>query len=272
VITSTGRLKTNFVNLAAVSQIFEGLSNAVSKLHGTFADLTAAYSVQAAAAQELSTYLGLSSSLKTIIPTMNDMIVQQLGMNASADSAVQIATMLGKVINGQTKALSRYGYEFSEALEYILQFGDETERAAVLCKVIGQSVGGMNEKFAQTDVGRQKQMADAIGKIKEEIGGLVVGIEPWINGLAEAGKTVSNIIKLKSAFEALAETELIVAANAKVQTAAQKILEAAGYSAADGTTALRIEHSRKGLRGRLLTDCHRNEIAFNLRSNEDFCP
>jgi len=196
--------------------------------------------VQTAAAQELSTYLGLSSSLKTIIPTMNDMIVQQLGMNASADSAVQIATMLGKVMNGQTKALSRYGYEFSEAQEYILQFGDETERAAVLCEVIGQSVGGMNEKFAQTDIGRQKQMADTIGKMKEEIGGLVIGMEPWINGLANVGYSVSGVIKLGSAFKALAKTEIVAAANAKIQAAAQKILEAAGYSAAAGTTALRI--------------------------------
>lgn len=40
--------------------------------------------VQLAAAQELATYLELSDSLKTIIPVMNDMIAQQLGLGASA--------------------------------------------------------------------------------------------------------------------------------------------------------------------------------------------
>ena len=47
--------------------------------------------VQLAAAQELATYLELSDSLKTIIPVMNDMIAQQLGLGASAESATQIA-------------------------------------------------------------------------------------------------------------------------------------------------------------------------------------
>lgn len=91
--------------------------------------------VQLAAAQELATYLNLSSSLESIIPTMNDMIAQQYGMGASAESATQIATMLGKVMNGQTEALSRYGYKFDEAQKYILQFGDESERAAVVIVV-----------------------------------------------------------------------------------------------------------------------------------------
>lgn len=47
--------------------------------------------VQIAAAQELAIYLELSSSLKTIIPVLNDMVAQQLGVGASAESATQIA-------------------------------------------------------------------------------------------------------------------------------------------------------------------------------------
>lgn len=92
--------------------------------------------VQLAAAQELATYLEFSDSLKTIIPVLNDMIAQQLGFGASAESATQIATMLGKVMNGQTEALSRYGYKFDDAQKYILKFGDESERAAVLAEVV----------------------------------------------------------------------------------------------------------------------------------------
>lgn len=100
--------------------------------------------VQLAAAQELATYLEFSDSLKTIIPVLNDMIAQQLGLGASAESATQIATMLGKVMNGQTEALSRYGYKFDEAQKYILQYGDECDRAAILAEVVSDSVGGMN--------------------------------------------------------------------------------------------------------------------------------
>jgi len=196
--------------------------------------------VQTAAAQELATYLSMSSSLKTIIPTMNDMIVQQLGMNASAESAAQIATMLGKVMNGQTKALSRYGYEFSEAQEHILQFGDETERAAMLCEVIGQSVGGVNTGFSSIDIGRIQQLENILGKVEEDIGRGLVKVQPLVHWLAGAGQTAGGIIQLRGAIKSLGDIESVAAAHAKVQAMAQKILAAAGYDAAAGTTALRI--------------------------------
>ena len=196
--------------------------------------------VQLAAAQELATYLSLSSSLEAIIPTMNDMIAQQLGMGASAESATQIATMLGKVMNGQTKALSRYGYEFSAAQEHILLFGDESERAAVLCQVVGEAVGGMNEALAQTDVGRQQQLANTLGDIRETLGGIVQRAQPVVTAIAEIGHGAIGIRQLAVGIRALGQTQLIAAGHARMQAAAQRILAAAGYSAAAGTTALRV--------------------------------
>ena len=68
--------------------------------------------VQLAGAQELATYLSLTDSLKTLIPVMNDMAVQQYGYNATAEATTSIATMLGKVMEGNVSGLSRYGYYF----------------------------------------------------------------------------------------------------------------------------------------------------------------
>ena len=87
--------------------------------------------VQLAGAQELATYLEKKSSLEALIPVMNDMLAQQYGLEASEESAAQVASMLGKVMEGQVGALSRYGYSFDEAQEQILKFGTEEERAAV---------------------------------------------------------------------------------------------------------------------------------------------
>ncbi len=56
--------------------------------------------------------------------------------------------MMGKVIEGQTGALSRYGYSFTEAQEQILKFGTEEQMAATLAEVIGQAVGGVNKALA----------------------------------------------------------------------------------------------------------------------------
>ena len=70
---------------------------------------------QIAGAQELATYLSMTDSLKTLIPVMNDMAAQQYGFNVTAEQCTSIATMLGKVMEGQTGALRRYGYYFTEA-------------------------------------------------------------------------------------------------------------------------------------------------------------
>ena len=132
--------------------------------------------VQLAGAQELATYLSTSSALKRLIPVMNDMAAQQYGYNVTAEETTSIATMLGKVMNGQVSALSRYGYTFDEAQEKILKFGTEEQRAATLARVVEQSVGGMNRALAQTPTGRMKQLSNTWGDLKEKFGQAVRSI------------------------------------------------------------------------------------------------
>ena len=130
--------------------------------------------VQIAGAQELGTYLEKSSSLKKLMPVMNDMIAQQYGYNATQESAVSIATMMGKVMEGQVGALSRYGYKFDETQEKILKFGTEEERAATLAEVISESVGGMNMALGETPEGKMKQLSAELGEVRENIGASIV--------------------------------------------------------------------------------------------------
>ena len=143
--------------------------------------------VQLAGAQELATYLEKKSSLEKLIPVMNDMVAQQYGLNATQESAANIATMLGKVMDGQVGALSRYGYKFDDAQEQILKFGTEEQRAAVLAEVVSSAVGGMNEELAKTDAGKAKQAANDIGDLKEQVGALFASIEPTIIAVSELG-------------------------------------------------------------------------------------
>ena len=204
--------------------------------------------VQLSAAQELATYLEFSDSLKTIIPVMNDMIAQQLSLGASAESATQIATMLGKVMNGQTEALSRYGYKFDDAQKYILKYGEESERAAVLAEVVEQSVAGMNEAMARTPSGRMQQTANAIGDIKERLGEAVQGAMPLITTLAEITMAATGVLKLATAFQTLGNTAAIarvkslgLAAAHRTQTIAARILGVSELQAATATGVLKAE-------------------------------
>lgn len=126
--------------------------------------------VQLAGAQELATYVGSVDSIKKMLPVLNDMIAQQYGFSASTDSAVTIATMLGKVLQGQTSALSRYGYKFDEAQEQLLKYGTEEQRVATLAAVVEESVSGVNKALADTPTGKVKQLSNDFGDLKETMG------------------------------------------------------------------------------------------------------
>ncbi len=131
---------------------------------------------QAAGAQELATYLSMSDSLKTLIPVMNDMAAQQYGYNVTAEHCTSIATMLGKVMEGQTGALRRYGYYFSEAEESVLKYGTEAEKAAMLSEIVTENVGGMNYALAQTPSGRMRQLSNVMDDVNAQFGEAVRNI------------------------------------------------------------------------------------------------
>lgn len=151
--------------------------------------------VQLSGLQEISTYIENADSLKTMNVVLNDMLAQQYGLNATAESAVTISTMLGKVLEGQTSALSRYGYSFTEAQEKLLKYGTEEQRVATLAEVVEASVGGVNEALAQTPAGRMKQLSNHIGDIKENFGRAATNIQtlflPVLNRVAGVLDSIS---------------------------------------------------------------------------------
>lgn len=156
--------------------------------------------VQLQGAQELATYLSRTETLKKLIPVMNDMVAQQYGLAASGENAVNIATMLGKVMNGQVGALSRLGYSFDEAQKAILQTGSEMERAAVLAEVVNQSVEGMNAALRNTSTGAAKAMSNSLGDMVESLGSLVASIQPVVDKVASFGMASLSIVQLSRAF------------------------------------------------------------------------
>lgn len=157
--------------MGATKEQFEGIKNFIgdqAKI-GVVDDGTTT-----GGAQELATYLTEEKNLKKLIPVMNDMLAQQYGLNATQEQAINIGSMLGKVMDGQVGALSRYGYKFDETQAKILKTGTEAQRAAVLFDVVTSSVGGVNEALANTPEGKMKQMANRADQLKEKVGGMVV--------------------------------------------------------------------------------------------------
>lgn len=153
--------------------------------------------VQLAGAQELATYVSTTDSIKTMLPVLDDMIAQQYGYSASTDSAVTIATMLGKVLQGQTSALSRYGYSFTKAQEKILKYGTEQERVATLAEVVNESVSGVNKALADTPTGKVKQLSNDFGDLQETLGSIITNvfspIAKWLDKIIIKLNTVLSV-------------------------------------------------------------------------------
>lgn len=130
--------------------------------------------VQIAAAQQLATYAKYPSTVNTMLPALNDLLVQQKGLNGTQEDATALANLFGKAMMGQTGALKRAGISFTDAQAEVLKFGTEEEKAAMIAEVVQQNVGNMNEEFAKTDAGKIQQAKNALGDMGEEIGAVLL--------------------------------------------------------------------------------------------------
>lgn len=178
--------------------------------------------VQLAGAQQLSTFLGQKDSIDTLLPAMNNLLAQQKGLSATGGDAVNVANLMGKAMQGQTGALRRVGITFDAAQEKVLKYGTESQRAAMLATVITQNVGEMNSALAQTDAGRQQQLANTMGDYKERIGAVVQAYQPFLTCVSATVTSVAGMMQFGSAIAA-AGTAIKGAATAmKAMTAAVK--------------------------------------------------
>jgi len=151
-------------------------------------------------AQQLATYAKMPSTVNKLLPAMDNLLVQQKGVNATAEDATSIANLFGKAMMGQTGALKKVGISFTEAQEQVLKYGTEEEKAAMLSEVVTQNVGNMNKVFAETDEGKLAQVRNTMGDIGERLGHILL---PILGDVADwmSEKLVPKIEQLVSFIE-----------------------------------------------------------------------
>lgn len=154
--------------------------------------------VQLSGAQQVATFLKEKASLDVLLPAMNNLLAQQKGLNATTQDAVQVGNLMGKAMQGQTGALTRVGITFTAAQEQVMKFGTESERAAMLAQIITDNVGNMNQQLAQTDSGKQKQLENALGDVKEKMGALVSGALPYVTIAANTMLALTATLKFSA--------------------------------------------------------------------------
>ena len=218
--------------------------------------------VQLSGAQQMATFLSEKQSLDVLIPAMNNLLAQQEGLKASTSGAVSIGNMMGKAMQGQVEVLQRVGITFNEAQKQVLQYGSESERAAMLAKVITENVGEMNAELAKTDAGRMQQMLNTIGDFKENVGAIVQGIMPMVSFTAQASTAITGILKLTAAAKSAWQAFNLLDMSAKIYrtsltsiTAVVRVATAAlrGEAVGATTAAVATRTLQAAVRGLLIS-------------------
>lgn len=186
-------------NKAAAKSTME-LASALQK-QGVIGD-----EVTLSGAQQLATYASMPETVNKLLPAMDDLLVQQKGVNATAEDATNIANLFGKAMMGNTGALRRVGISFTAAQEEVLKYGTEEEKAAMLAEVVNQNVGKMNETFAQTPEGQIAQLRNTLEDIGERLGAAL------LPALASAAKWISeNVVPAVEKLVGFIEAHPIIA-------------------------------------------------------------
>ena len=123
--------------------------------------------VTIAGAQQLVTYRLQEDSIKQLLPTMQDLLVKQKGLNGTGQDMEGIANVFAKAMNGQSMILKRNGIILSEREEQLLKVGTEEQKVALLTEAVRRSIGEQNKEMLKTPEGKITSAKNRIGDLYE---------------------------------------------------------------------------------------------------------
>lgn len=159
--------------------------------------------VQRSGLQQLATFASQRSTLLTLLPAMNNLVVQQRGLGATGEDAVGIANLMGKALMGNATAMKRVGITLSDSQTEMIKYGNESERAKAIAEAITDNVGNMNAEMAKTDAGKAKQLANAFGGLQVKVGRFFSEYQSYIAGIGQIGMAITAIGTVGSALRGL---------------------------------------------------------------------
>ncbi len=167
-----------------------------------------------AAAAEFSTYFTDTGAIEMMMDTLADYAMGMTG-GGEIDSTgmVDYATNLGKIMSGSYDAMTKKGFEFTDAQKAIIEgeatreqivaaLGEEyvdmsgdMQAAAAISQVIDESWSGLYENMSNTPEGRIIQMTNTWGDMKEVIGGqLYPYVLLFVDAITENWSTIQTVV------------------------------------------------------------------------------
>ncbi len=210
------QLKTTLKNMGGGSA-FGGLKDYAAELQGG-----TMYGDEAliGGAAEFATYMQDEDAIKVMMGTLTDYAA---GMSGGAEvgyeEMVNYATNLGKITTGSFDAMTKKGFQFTDAQKKIIENGTDMEKALVISDVINESWAGLAKNMANTPQGKIVQMKNAFGDMREE---LAAAVYPAVMMLFET--IGSNTENIKGIITGLAKPiNLVINVINKVFQAASKV-------------------------------------------------
>lgn len=168
-----------------------------------------------AAGAEFSTYFTDTGAIEMMMDTLADYAMGMSGGGEINSTAmVDYATGLGKIMTGSYEAMTKKGFEFTDAQKAIIEgtatqeqivgaLGEEylsmsqdMQAAAAISSVIGESWDGLYENMSNTPQGQIIQMTNAWGDMKEVIGGqLYPYVLLFVNVIRENWSTIETVVQ-----------------------------------------------------------------------------
>lgn len=196
---------------AAVEREFEALTTKASEIQGRgiYGD-----EIMIAGAAEFSTYFTDTDAIEVMMDTLTNYAMGMSGGGALDSTAMtNYATGLGKIMTGSYDAMTKKGFEFTDAqkaviegvateAQYIAVLGqeyqdmsDDMRAATAISQVINESWGGLYETMSNTPEGKLIQLNNAWGDMQETVGGkLYPAVGNLYDIISENWSTIETII------------------------------------------------------------------------------
>ncbi len=197
---------------AALQNEYDKIINKASEIQdtGIYGD-----EAMIAGAAELATYFTDIDAITSMMDTLSNYAAGMTGGGAvDAKTMTDYATNLGKIMTGSYDAMTKKGFEFTDAQKAIIegtaseiqiaqQLGDEyldmssdMQAAAAIAQVIDEAWGDMYQTMSDTPEGKIISLNNAFGDMLEVIGGeLYPYVIAFVDCINENWPTIEQIVQ-----------------------------------------------------------------------------
>lgn len=124
-----------------------------------------------AGAAELATYMKDPAAISSMMGTLSNYAIGMTGGGALDDSQmIDLATQLGKALNGTFDGLAKKGFELTDAQKEIIENGTDMQKALVLDEVINESWANLYDTMSNTPEGKVIQLQNRWNALMNGVG------------------------------------------------------------------------------------------------------